>query len=271
MAVPVTTGSTLFRRADVAGFQVARLRFPPRLRLGLHEHDRATVAVVLSGSFDGWIRSTTRGCAPGTVQTEPAGEPHGNVFGTAGAQVLVVQPDPTRQELFEPVSRLLAEAHHLRDPTVTRLARKIVAEMAANDAAAPFAVEGLVLELLAAAARASTPNGHTAGPPPTWLTQAREALHDRSGEHIRVADIAACVGVHPVHLTRTFHARYGMPVGEYLRALRLDQAAARLAATNDAIADIASQSGFYDQSHFTRTFKHHFGLTPAAYRRAARN
>ncbi len=82
----------------------------------------------------------------------------------------------------------------------------------------------------------------------------------------------------PVHLTidtlgraRAFRARYGLPVGAYLRALQLDRAATRLAATDEAIADIAAQTGFYDQSHFTRVFKLRFGLTPAAYRRAARN
>jgi AraC family transcriptional regulator len=271
MAVPVTTGSTVFRRAEVAGFQVARVRFPPRLQLGLHEHERATVAVVLSGSFDGQIRGTTQSCPPGTMRAEPAGERHGNLFGAAGAQVLVVQPDPDREELLEPLTRLLAQVHHLRDPTVTSLARKAVAELAADDEVAQFALEGLVLELLAAAARAHWSSRNIAGREPGWLTQAREAMHDHGGEHVRVADIAAAVGVHPVHLTRTFHARYGMPVGAYLRALRLDRAATQLAATDDPIADIASQTGFYDQSHFTRVFKQRFGLTPAAYRRAARN
>src|SRR6476659_2071899 len=136
MTVPVTTGSTLFRGVEVAGFHVARVRFPPHLRLRPHEHERATVAVVLTGSFDGTIRNTTQPCRPGTVRTEPAGEPHGNLFGTAGAQVLVVQPDPARQELLEPLTRLLAQVHHLRDPTVTSLARKAVAELAAADAVA---------------------------------------------------------------------------------------------------------------------------------------
>jgi AraC family transcriptional regulator len=271
MPVPVTTGSTVFHRVEVAGFHVTRVRFPPRLRLQLHEHERPTVAVVLTGSFDGMIRSTTQSCPPGTMRTEPAGEQHGNLFGAAGAQVLVVQPDPARHELLEPLTRLLAQVHHLRDPTVTSLARKAVVELGTDDAVAQFALEGLVLELLAAAARAHRSSTHIAGREPGWLTQAREALHDRCGEHVRVADIAAAVGVHPVHLTRTFHARYGTPVGAYLRALRLDQAATRLAATGDAIADIASQTGFYDQSHFTRVFKQRFGLTPAAYRRAARN
>jgi AraC family transcriptional regulator len=154
---------------------------------------------------------------------------------------------------------------------VASLARKAVAELGTDDAVARFALEGLVLEMLAAAARAHRSSVRFGGREPVWLTQAREVLHDRCCEHVRVSDIAAAVGVHPVHLTRAFHARYGMSVGAYLRAVRLDQAAARLAGTGDAIAEIAEQTGFYDQSHFTRLFKQRFGLTPAAYRRAARS
>jgi transcriptional regulator GlxA family with amidase domain len=52
--------------------------------------------------------------------------------------------------------------------------------------------------------------------------------------------------------------------------LRLTWAAGRLTDSDDGIAQIALDAGFYDQSHFTRTFKRHFGLTPLAYRRAAR-
>lgn len=271
MSVPVTTGSTVSRRVEVAGFQVARMRFPPRLRLGVHEHERPTVAVVLTGFFDGLIRSTARPCPAGTVRIEPAGEPHGNLFGSTGAQVLVVQPDPARDELLEPLGGLLEKTHHLRDVAVTSLARKAVVELAAADTAAPLALEGLVLELLAAATRAGAPNAPTERRPPGWLAQTRALLNDRWSEQLRVADIAATVGVHPVHLTRTFRVHYGLPVGEYLRVLRLDWAATRLAATDDPIADIASHAGFYDQSHFTRNFKHRFGLTPTAYRQVARN
>jgi hypothetical protein len=43
----------------VDGFKVALVRFPPLLRLPLHTHERATVAVVLSGSFDGLMRRTS--------------------------------------------------------------------------------------------------------------------------------------------------------------------------------------------------------------------
>ena len=46
-------------------------------------------------------------------------------------------------------------------------------------------------------------------------------------------------------------------------------AAARLRDSGDGIAQIALEAGFFDQSHFTRAFKQHFGATPLAYRRDA--
>ncbi len=132
-------------------------------------------------------------------------------------------------------------------------------------------MEGLVLELLALAARRQNTDAIGAERrSPRWLGQARALLHDRYRENLRLADVADAIGVHPAHLARAFRLRYGTPLGTYARGLRLTWAAGRLADSDDAIAQIALEAGFFDQSHFTRTFKRHFGLTPLAYRRAAR-
>jgi AraC-like DNA-binding protein len=48
----------------------------------------------------------------------------------------------------------------------------------------------------------------------------------------------------------------------------LEWATTRLGETDEPIAQIALDAGFADQSHLTRAFKQHTGLTPAEYRRA---
>jgi AraC family transcriptional regulator len=270
-AVPVTLGSSWSRCDDVDGFRVTRVRFPPLLKLTLHTHERATVAVILNGSFDGLMRSSSHPCPAATVLTEPPGEPHGNLFERAGADVLTVQPDPARLELLEPFTGLLGEVNHMRDLAVTALARRVAGELSAPDDVTPFAVEGLILEMLALTARLRTVPGPGPGRrPPHWLGEARALLHDRYGERLRVTEVADAVGVHPVHLARVFRLHYGTPVGAYLRDLRITWAAARLMDSDDSIAQIAVRAGFFDQSHFTRAFKRQFGLTPRAYRNAAR-
>jgi AraC family transcriptional regulator len=269
--VPVTLGSSGSRSADVDGFLVAWVRFPPLAKLPLHTHERATVAVILSGSFDGLMRRSSHPCPAATVLTEPPGELHGNLFERAGADVLTVQPDPARLELLEPFAGVLGEVNHMRDRGVASVARRAAGELRMPDSVTPFAIEGLVLELLALAARLRKTDavGRERGSP-SWLGEARELLHDRYREHLRVAEVADAVGVHPVHLARVFRLRYGTPIGSYARGLRLGWAAERLTGSDDAIAQIAIEAGFFDQSHFTRAFKQHFGLTPMAYRRVAR-
>ncbi len=239
-------------------------------RLPLHTHERATVAVILNGSFDGLMRGASRPCPASTVLTEPPGELHGNQFERAGADVLTVQPDPARAELLEPFAGVLSEVNHMRDLGVASVARRAAGELRTPDSVTPLAVEGLVLELLALAARlrkASTIGAERR--PPRWLAEARALLHDRYRENLRLGDIATAVGVHPVHLARVFRLSYGMPVGSYARGLRLTWAAGRLRDSGDSIAQIALEAGFFDQSHFTRAFKQHFGRTPLAYRRDA--
>jgi AraC family transcriptional regulator len=268
---PITLGSSESRCADVDGLLVTWVRFPPLAKLPLHTHERATVAVILNGSFEGLMRHTSHPCPASTFLTEPPGEPHGNVFDRAGADVLTVQPDPDRLDLAEPFAGVLGEVNHIRDLGVASMARRAASELRIPDSVAPFAVEGLVLELLALAARLR--NADAIGAErraPRWLSQARTLLHDRYRDQLRLAEVAGVVGVHPVHLARVFRLKYGTPVGAYVRGLRLTWAAARLTDSEDTIAQIALEAGFFDQSHFTRMFRRQFGLTPQAYRRAVR-
>jgi AraC family transcriptional regulator len=149
------------------------------------------------------------------------------------------------------------------------VARRAAGELRAPDGVTPFAVEGLVLEMLAMAARLRTAETAAGGRRhPRWLAEARSLVHDQYREQLRVADVAKAVGVHPVHLARAFRRQYGIPIGTYARGLRVDWAAGRLRNCDDSIAQIALDAGFFDQSHFTRTFKRQFGATPLAYRSA---
>jgi AraC family transcriptional regulator len=73
--------------------------------------------------------------------------------------------------------------------------------------------------------------------------------------------------VHPVYLCRTFSEQFDCTLGEYIRKLRTLRGWQLLTIGDGTLAEVASQSGFADQSHFTRLFKKQFGLTPGEYRR----
>ena len=124
-----------------------------------------------------------------------------------------------------------------------------------------------MLEILAGAARARDVLAH--GAVPRWVAEAREYLHD-PGAIASLGELAAVVDVHPVTLARGFRKAYGCSVGEYLRWLRIAQAARRLAETDAPLAEIALEAGFADQSHFSNVFRRETGVPPSAFRRAVR-
>jgi AraC-like DNA-binding protein len=83
--------------------------------------------------------------------------------------------------------------------------------------------------LALAARRDSTPPAGRR--PPPWLRAAEEFLRANFMQAIDLRQVAAASGVHPVHLARVFRQFYGVTPGQYVRALRLDWAAAQLAAS----------------------------------------
>lgn len=53
---------------------------------------------------------------------------------------------------------------------------------------------------------------------------------------------------------------------KHIMRVRIRAASVRLTTTNDTIAAIALDCGFYDHSHFTRNFRKVMGTSPKDYR-----
>jgi AraC family transcriptional regulator len=265
--VPITMGASGAATLMLDDFAVTDARFPAREYLAPHVHERASLAIMLEGSFDLSIVHRVYACEPGSAVTEPAEERHDNRLGTGGAHVVVVQPDPRAADRLGPSAALFSAVRHASKTPVCAAAWRIARELRAPDSATALAVEGLVLEILALATRTDAGIERLRrAPAPRWLAEIRDELHARFLRPPPLRDLAVRAGVHPDHLARAFRLRFGIPVGTYVRRLRLDWAAGRLEAS-ESISHIALAAGFADQSHFTRAFRRHTGLTPGEYRR----
>jgi len=247
--------------ADVNGFTVAELRFPPGYVQPEFEPELPYLALVLEGGLEKSFRLRTMHLGRACAVTMPAGAQHGARFGSNGARIIIVRP----KRESSPAARCLDRLLELRDGRLSWLGWRLAAELRASDAAAPLAAEGFALELLALTSREHGAEWRLRRTQP-WLRTAEELLRERVGDRLGLAELAASVGVHPTHLARAFRARYGLSVGEYGRRLRLAWAAAQLAGGDTPLATIATEAGFADQAHFTRLFKRQVGTTPARYR-----
>jgi AraC family transcriptional regulator len=101
--------------------------------------------------------------------------------------------------------------------------------------------------------------------PPRWLVSAHDAALDRCTENLTLATLARDAGVHPTHFARAFRAAYHCSLGEFVRRARIERACEQLGRGDVSLARVANELGFYDQSHFARTFKRAVGITPSQF------
>jgi AraC-like DNA-binding protein len=102
------------------------------------------------------------------------------------------------------------------------------------------------------------------------IRQTREYLEAHFAENPSLDELGAIANLSSFYLLRAFRQQVGLPPHEYLNQVRLRRAK-QLLANGGAIAQVSHETGFADQSHFTRQFKRMVGVTPGQYRRKEGN
>ena len=72
--------------------------------------------------------------------------------------------------------------------------------------------------------------------------------------------------VNKFKLQKSFKKNIGLTPLEYLTTIRIENSK-KLFYTDVPLVEIALESGFYDQSHFTHSFKKYVGVTPGNYKK----
>ena len=98
------------------------------------------------------------------------------------------------------------------------------------------------------------------------ILQLLSAVGDAEGD-VSLDALATRAGWSRFHFHRTFRRVVGETPKQYMLRLRLERAAARLAAGPAPILRIAAAVGFASHEVFTRAFRRQFGISPSAYRR----
>jgi AraC-like DNA-binding protein len=105
------------------------------------------------------------------------------------------------------------------------------------------------------------------GREPKRIGRARAFLEQNFSAPTDLQTLADLADLSRFQLLRAFRRETGMTPHTYLIDCRV-RAARRLLARGQSVADAALACGFADQSHLTRIFKAHAGLTPGRYREA---
>jgi AraC family transcriptional regulator len=254
-------GRTLARRR-ACGLLMVETVYPPGDELPWHSHENPYLLVVLGGALLERSGQRENECARGMLVLNSAREPHRDRIGATGARCLNVELGPTWLHGEGHLAPAPRAAYRFAGRALDAVGR-LEAEFRRADACAlevESAVRGLIDEAIGSAV--PPPRGA-----PGWLRRVIEMLHAEPMADVDVRGLASAVGIHPAHLCRTFAARQGCTIGQYLRRLRADRALHAILHTTAPLARVAQEAGFTDQSHLTRAMREFYRTTPARLRR----
>jgi len=256
-------GDTL-KTHEIAGLGLTESLYSPHFKIPKHSHAYPYFGLILRGTYNEHYGKKTRVCRPSMLVYHPSGEEHSQDFYHTEGRLFRIEMCPDwLGRLNERVPTQDRSADFQGD-FVCHLAGRLYHEFRAMDDISPLVIEGLLLEIIGEVSRSSKRASRPV--PPKWLKQVRELIQERSVERLTLSQMAQTVGVHPVYLAREFQRHYRCTVGEYIRQLRIDAACLEMVRPGASLAEIAIVCGFYDQSHFSKSFKRVMNSTPADYR-----
>lgn len=95
-------------------------------------------------------------------------------------------------------------------------------------------------------------------------------VENRLQREFSTAELEQATGFSLAHIRSVFAAHVGMPLGRYICARRIANAAFELIYTQKSILDIALAYRFTNPDTFTKAFKRVTGVTPQAFRHERR-
>jgi AraC-like DNA-binding protein len=114
------------------------------------------------------------------------------------------------------------------------------------------------LKLAAAWIAARIGSARPVDPAVAW---AAETIESRNGD-VAIADLRAETGLSKTRLAAAFREQVGVPPKLFARIVRFRRALAMVEQGPASLADVALESGYYDQPHFNAEFRELAGLTP---------
>ncbi|WP_030941457.1 helix-turn-helix transcriptional regulator [Streptomyces sp. NRRL S-646] len=229
----------------------------------MHVHEAWTLLIVDDGAVRYDLDRHEHGTPHDTVTLLPPHVPHNGSPATPhGFRKRVLYLDATH--LREDLIGAAVDQPDLRDPVLRRRVGQLHTALAhAGDELEAESRLTFIGERLRSQLRPNA-GAEIPRPDPALARRLRELLDERVVDGLTLDEAARLVHAHPAHLVRAFSTAYGIAPHQYLNSRRVDRAR-RLLLDGRSPGEVASATGFFDQSHLTRHFRKLVGVTPGRY------
>jgi AraC family transcriptional regulator len=165
----------------------------------------------------------------------------------------------------------LVPASRTRDPQIEAIAMMLLSEMKQENIGSRLYIESLVNVLSVHLLRQYTAAKpylplYKGGLPQHQLRQVLDYINDHLDGDIKLANLAALLGMSQFHFSYLFKQSIGTSPYQYLLQQRVERAKQLLRQTERSIMDIALECGFSSHSHLSKQFRQLTGIPPKAYR-----
>ncbi|HEY4164748.1 MAG TPA: AraC family transcriptional regulator [Dongiaceae bacterium] len=230
-----------------------------------HRHDTYAIGYTVHGVQEFHYRGARTASSTGHAMVLHPDERHDGESGIEEGfcyRMLYLAPRLVRDALGDRAQALpFARAAVADDPRLIRALRPAFDDMdhLLEDLQADHLVLAIAEALLARDPSAGKPRAMSADG--TAIERVRQFLDAHFDRMVTSRELEAVADLDRFTLARQFRKRLGTSPYRYLTMRRLDRARSTIAA-GQALADVAVDCGFADQSHMTRQFKQAYGMSP---------
>lgn len=235
---------------------------------GRHSHDAFAIGAILSGVGGYQCRGARHAIPAGHLSLMNPQEPHTGHAESARLVYRMLYIEEARLPALLGRKRLprgFAELNPSDDGAVAAGLARVAVEFERQDC---LALETELLSLLEqvfvrhGGLRALAPAPRDGG----VTARLRDYLEAHYREALSLEQLGVLLQRHPRHLIEAFRRCYGVPPHTYLLQRRVREAKRRLLA-DEPLVEVALGLGFYDQAHFSTTFRRFTGVTPGRFQR----
>ena len=98
-----------------------------------------------------------------------------------------------------------------------------------------------------------------------WAERLQDYIEDHLTERLTLAKLAQEMGRSTSFLSHNFPLEFGLPLKGYVRQKRMERAR-ELLWEGSTVRETALELGYYDEFHFSKEFKRHFGQSPSTFK-----
>jgi AraC-like DNA-binding protein len=242
---------------------------------GRHFHLDLHIGLVAHGAMHQQFNGKSELQAPRSIALMPAGEIHDGI--AVDGDGCILKTFRLAPELLASVARDLSGRERepefagalLEDPALAGDFLRLHSAMQRDEGAGHLDAQAqwlLLLERLLRQSRTIVPEASQGGLSRVQWERVRDYCFSHLADKITLDELAGLCALGRFQFIKQFKQTVGMTPHAWLLRLRLERACALLSQGSRAIAMVAQEVGFYDQSHFNRAFRQAYGVAPSRYK-----